>query len=64
VNGGASREIEFKYYLRRHEVPTQVWYKAYPGLTTADLARNTMIREGLQRPHMTDAQARAWLALI
>jgi len=64
VNGGASREIEFKYYLRRHEVPTQVWYKAYPGLTTADLARNTMIREGLQRLHMTDAQARAWLALI
>jgi hypothetical protein len=64
VNGGAKREMEFKYYLRRHEVPTQVWYKAYPGLTAADLARNTMIREGLERPHMTDAQARAWLALI
>jgi hypothetical protein len=64
VNGGARRETEFKYYLRRHERPTQVWYKAYPGLTTADLARNTMIREGLEKPHMTDAQARAWLALI
>ena len=64
VNGGAGREMEFKYYLRRHEVPTQVWYKAYPGLTTADLARNTMIREGLERSHMTDAQTRAWLALI
>ncbi len=36
-------------YLRRHEVPTQVWYKAYPGLTAADLARNTQIREGLER---------------
>jgi hypothetical protein len=56
--------MEFKYYLRRHEVPTQVWYKAYPGLTTADLARNTQIREGLEKSHMTDAQARAWLALI
>ena len=32
---------QFKYYLRRHQVPTQVWYKAYPGLTAADLARNT-----------------------
>lgn len=62
--GGASREMEFKYYLRRHEVPTQVWYKAYPGLSTADLARNTLIREGLEKSHMTDAQARAWLALI
>ena len=64
VSGGAGREMEFKYYLRRHEVPTQVWYKAYPGLTTADLARNTQIREGLEKSHMTDAQARAWLALI
>lgn len=64
VNGGAGLEMEFKYYLRRHEVPTQVWYKAYPGLTAADLARNTMIREGLEKPHMTDAQARMWLALI
>ncbi len=35
---GAQRiEQQFKYYLRRHEVPTQVWYKAYPGLTAVDL---------------------------
>ena len=39
--GGANDEQTFKYYLRRHQVPTQVWYKAYPGLTAADLARNT-----------------------
>jgi hypothetical protein len=65
LSGGAKYEQEFKNYLRRHELPTQVWYKAYPGLTTADLARNTMIREGLvlDRP-MTDAEARRWLALI
>ena len=48
----AARNIEttFKHYLRRHQVPTQVWYKAYPGLTAADLARNTRIREGLEEP--------------
>jgi hypothetical protein len=62
--GGAQDELTFKYYLRRHQVPTQVWYKAYPGLTAADLARNTQIREGLERPEMTDAEARHWLALI
>jgi hypothetical protein len=45
-------------------VPTQVWYKAYPGLTAANLARNTEIREGLERRDMTDAEARRWLALI
>jgi hypothetical protein len=64
LSGGAQHEQEFKDYLRRHQVPTQVWYKAYPGLTTADLATNTRIREGLQRAHMTDEQARNWLALI
>jgi hypothetical protein len=65
LSGGAKYEQDFKNYLRRHELATQVWYKAYPGLTTADLARNTMIREGLvlNRP-MTDAEARRWLALI
>jgi hypothetical protein len=61
---GAQDELTFKYYLRRHQVPTQVWYKAYPGLTAADLARNTEIREGLECREMTDAEARRWLALI
>jgi hypothetical protein len=62
--GGARREIPFKNFLRRHQVPTQVWYKAYPGLTAADLARNTQIREGLERDAMTEAEARRWLAMI
>jgi hypothetical protein len=45
-------------------VPTQVWYKAYPGLTTADLERNTRIREGIESQTMTEAEARHWLAKI
>lgn len=64
IFGGAKRELQFKYYLQRHQLPSQVWYKAYPELTAADLARNTMIREGLQRSSMSDAEARKWLALI
>jgi hypothetical protein len=63
VFGGIKNELPYKRYLRRHQLPTQVWYKAYPGLTAADLARNTMIREGLEG-RMTDDQARQWLALI
>jgi hypothetical protein len=62
--GGAKHELQFKYFLWRHQVPTQVWYKAYPSLSTADLASNTMIREGLQRPSMREDEARAWLGLI
>ena len=62
--GGASYEMDYKRYLRRHQLPTQVWYNAYPGLATSDLAANTQIREGLERPAMTEAEAREWLALI
>ena len=64
LSGGAKEEMTFKNFLRRHQVPTQVWYKAYPGLTAADLARNTRIREGLESQTMTEAEARRWLALI
>ena len=49
-------EQQFKYTLRRHQLPTQVWYKAYPGLTAFDIARNARVREGLERKWMTDAE--------
>jgi hypothetical protein len=64
VHRGAWREHEFKHYLHRRQVPTDVWYKAYPGLTTADLARNARIRKGLQRTDMSDEEIRRWLAEI
>lgn len=64
IKRGARREPCFKKYQRGHQIPTQVWYKAYPGLTLADLARNRRIREGLEQAQMTDAQALAWLRLL
>ena len=64
VARGARIENKFKNYQRRHQLPTQVWYKAYPGLALADLKHNQRIREGLQRPSVTDAQALAWLRLL
>ncbi|WP_428422502.1 hypothetical protein [Methylibium sp.] len=64
ILGGARIEQRFKHYQRRHQLPTQVWYKAYPGLALADLRRNQRIREGLERSAMSDAQALAWLRLL
>ena len=64
VEGGALREQRFKAYLRRHELQTDAWYKAYPGLTTLDLARNSRIRQGLERGPMSDAQTLTWLRLL
>jgi len=61
---GAQREQQFKHYLHRRQVPTDVWYRAYPGLTTADLARNARIRKGLERTDMSDDDVRRWLAEI
>jgi hypothetical protein len=64
ILGGSRIEQKFKYYQRRHQVPTQVWYKAYPGLALVELKRNQRIREGLEQATMSDAQALAWLRLL
>jgi hypothetical protein len=64
VKGGARNEQRFKYYLRGHEAPTEVWYKAYPGLTVVDIERNRRIREGFERNDMTASEAAAWLRLL
>jgi hypothetical protein len=64
VLDGCIDERKYKEYLRRHTLPTQVWYKAYPGLTAVDLERNTRIRRGLESLSMTDEEAREWVALL
>jgi hypothetical protein len=61
---GAWREQEFKRFQRRHQIPTDVWYKAYPGLTAHDLARNSRIRNGFEKRSMSDDEIRRWLAEI
>jgi hypothetical protein len=64
IKRGARFEQRFKYYQRRHQVPSQVWYKAYPGLTALDLIRNARIREGLEKSEMSDAETLSWLSLL
>jgi hypothetical protein len=61
---GAQREQRFKAFLRRRQQPTDVWYKAYPGLTAFDLARNSEIRRALESDAMSDDDLRRWLAKI
>jgi hypothetical protein len=61
---GARRELQFKYFQRRHQLPTQVWYKAYPGLTLVNITRNARIRAGLESPQLSDAAVLAWLQLL
>jgi hypothetical protein len=64
IKDGATREQQFKNTLRRHQLPSQVWYKAYPGLTAFDLSRNSRIRLGVENRPSSDAEIRAWLGLL
>jgi len=64
VLDGSKDEQKYKYVLRRHQLPTQVWYRAYPGLTAVDLKRNTLIRQGIKKSSMSDAELRQWVALF
>ncbi len=64
VLDGCQDEQKYKDFLRRHTLPSQVWYKAYLGLTAIDLERNTRIRQGLDSPSLNDEQAREWAALL
>ncbi|QNI30189.1 hypothetical protein H7849_13400 [Alloacidobacterium dinghuense] len=64
VLGGAKDEQKFKYFIRRHELPTEVWYNGHPGLTALGMQRNTLIRQGLENPGMPDSQLQQWVQLL
>lgn len=61
---GAKDEQKFKYFIRRHELATEVWYNGHSGLTNFDLLRNARIRSGLEQQSMTNAEAMQWLQLL
>jgi hypothetical protein len=64
IKGGAANEQKFEYYIFRHQLPIDVWYKAYPGLTAFDLRRNSLVRDGLRKSAMSDNEVREWLNLL
>jgi hypothetical protein len=64
VRDGCGDEQKYKDFLRRHTLPSQVWYKAYLGLTAIDLERNTRLRKGLELSSMSEQEAREWVALL
>jgi hypothetical protein len=64
VKNGAWQEERFKHYQRHHQIPTDVWYRGYSGLTAYELARNGRIREGFEKHKMSDDEIHRWLAEI
>ncbi|WP_426561982.1 hypothetical protein ACPPVT_16125 [Angustibacter sp. McL0619] len=61
--GGAHDELAFKRYLRRHQVPTVVWFSAYPTLHAPKVDANAALREGL-RLELDQPQAERWVASL
>ena len=47
IKEGAKDELAFKYFIRSHQLPTQVWYSAYPDLTGVNIENNAAIRADL-----------------
>lgn len=63
IFGGAKQEQPFKDYLRAHQVPTAVWYSAYPQLTALNIENNARLRAGLHGELSTEEVER-WLRRI
>ncbi|HYV93288.1 MAG TPA: hypothetical protein VE978_16050 [Chitinophagales bacterium] len=63
VSKGATDEQHFKEWARQHQIPTQVWYTAYKGLSVENINNNSLIRRGLFRK-MSEAKAQQWLKRI
>jgi hypothetical protein len=61
---GCRDEQVFKRVLRRHQLPTDVWYNAHSGLTAANKHRNSLIRAGVDKGAMTDSEIKQWISLL
>jgi len=64
VFGGANDEQKFKEFLRSHQLPTQVWYSAYPRLTAVNVENNAQIRAGVASAPGSAKEVEAWLARL
>lgn len=64
LGDGAKDEQNFKFFLRRHQIPTDVWYNAHPSMTAVELERNSRIRQGLEEPVLSGDAAREWVQLL
>jgi Dyp-type peroxidase family len=60
---GAWNERTFKRHNRNKQIPTQVWYAAYPNLSAVNIGENARLRAGLFAPQ-NDKQTTDWLRLL
>jgi hypothetical protein len=59
--GGAYDEEHFLAWARYTNVPSQVWYSAYPKLSIKNINTNTIIRHELIKTDLSEEQAQTFL---
>lgn len=60
---GAKDVDHFKGWSRYYQIPTQMWYSAYPDLSVINVNNNTRIAEGLNQ-NLTGKDLETWLHRI
>jgi Dyp-type peroxidase family len=58
---GSRDASRFLAWTRKNQLPTQVWYSAYPGLSIVNVNTNTEIRRGLSQSGRAEVDATTWL---
>ena len=61
VEAGSRDASRFLAWTRHHQLPSQVWYAAYPGLSIVNVNSNTEIHRGLTRDGRGEVDAVNWL---
>jgi hypothetical protein len=64
IKGGAKFEGKYKKTLRRNQLPSETWYKAYPDLGAFEIAQNTRIRKGLETINPGARELREWVSML
>ena len=59
LSAGSKDASRFLAWTRYHQIPSQVWYAAYPGISVVNVNANTAIRRGLADHAAMDAAT--WL---
>jgi len=63
VLDGATDELAFKAFARGMQVPSLVWYSAYPDLTVQNIDKDSKIREGVLTD-LSETDSKQWLKLF
>jgi hypothetical protein len=64
VLDGARNEQKFKSVLRRHQLPSEVWFNGHAGLTAHHLERNARLRRGLESAVLSKGELADWCRLL